>query len=171
MGKKEEFAVTRRQQFSQTAANQRAGDSAKLKQPQKILDNFRVEQNGREIRVVDSDGSTYSGQIERLTAADTRNVLKGQESAAAARGASAEKAEGQDEQPNNEFHFRALGVNSRLQKSVVFEGNYIMTTPLPGKDLEAAGAKSDGQSARIVGTAKVSGERAVTVDAVTVPSR
>lgn len=172
--RKDEIAANLTQQFSQSAANKLLGSNAKLKRVAKILDNFQVEQNGHDFRVVDDDGSTYSGRIERLTANDTRNLPKEKQSYTdqTAGGATAGQAKAAEEAPQNEFYFRARGFNSSLQKSLVFEGNYIVTAPPPRKNLGAAGAKSDEQlPARIVGTAKVSGEPSIPVDAATVPSK
>jgi hypothetical protein len=163
------------QQFSQSTANKMAASSARLQNAPKLLDNFQVEQNGRDIRVVDDDGSTYAGRIEPLTANDTRNYLKEKQSyaapAAPAARAVAKRAAPAEQAPNNEFYFRASGYNASLKKSVVFEGNYIVTAP-PAKDQNAAADKNaEQQAARIVGTAKVPGEPPVPIDAVTVPAK
>jgi hypothetical protein len=162
------------QQFSQSAANKMLGSRAKLQKAPKVLDNFQVEQNGRDFRVVDDDGSTYAGRIEPLTANDTRNYPKEKQAYAAAPAvpaASAKRAAVAEQAPNNEFYFHASGYNASLKKSLVFEGNYIVTAT-PGKDLNAAAEKNAAQqAARIVGTAKVSGEPPVQVDAVAVPAK
>jgi hypothetical protein len=162
-----------RQQFSQSAGSKMADSSVKLQKAQKLLDNFQVEQNGRDIRVVDDDGSTYAGRIEPLTANDTRNYLKERQTDAAptAPAPGAKQAAVAEQAPNNEFYFRASGYNASLKKSVVFEGNYIAAAP-PGKNQNAAAEKDAAQQpARIVGTAKVPGEAAVPVDAVAVPAK
>ena len=52
------------QQFSQTTRGQTLRNNVNVKQSVNILENFQVEQNGREIRVVDADGSTYVGKFE-----------------------------------------------------------------------------------------------------------
>ena len=45
-----------RQQFSQTSANEVFRRDVKLQQAANVLNNFQVEQDGRQIRVVDADG-------------------------------------------------------------------------------------------------------------------
>jgi hypothetical protein len=161
------------QEFSQSAGSRMTGSSAKLQKARKILDNFQVEQNGRDFRVVDDDGSTYAGRIEPLTPNDTRNYLKEKQTyaAPAAPAAAAKRAAVAEQGPNNEFYFRASGYNASLKKSVVFEGNYIVAAP-PGKNQDAAAERNAEQlAARIVGTAKVLGEPPVQVDAVAVPAK
>jgi len=160
------------QEFSQSAGNKMTGSNAKMQKARKLLDNFQVEQNGRDFRVVDDDGSTYAGRIEPLTPNDTRNYLKEKQTyVAPAAPAAAAKRAVTEPAPNNEFYFRASGYNANLKKSVVFEGNYIVTAP-PRKDQDAAADRNVEQlAARIVGTAKVPGEPPIQVDAVAVPAK
>ncbi len=61
-----------RQQFSKNAANQ--AFRSKLKQTANILNEFQVEQTDHEIRLVDADGSTYSGKLEPLAQNDARSI-------------------------------------------------------------------------------------------------
>jgi hypothetical protein len=154
------------QQFSQTARGQALRSNAKLKQAANVLNTFQVEQDGRQIRVVDADGSTYTGKLEAVVqnAARSLSRVEATTTAPAARAAS---ERGKDSPSNeNEFYFRATGYNGSLKKNVVFEGNYIAPPPTPQK---AADSKKDEQApARIVGTAKVAGESPVEVDAIAV---
>lgn len=167
LARKRDGMANFRQQFSQSGANRMTGRVVKPQEAPKILDNFQVEQNGRDFRVVDDDGSTYAGQIERLTANDTRNLLQEKRSPAVP---AAKQAGGADEAPNNEFYFRASGYNASLQKSLVFEGNYILTAAPAGKDRDSAAEPGVAQlAARILGTATVPGEPPIKVDAVAVP--
>ena len=162
-----------KQQFSQATAKERSETAAQKKQAT-ILDNFQVEQNGRDIRVVDDDGSTYTGQIERLSANDGRNVSREKRSynAPAAQEVNADQAKAKEGETNNEFYFSARGFNSSLKKAVVFEGNYIAGETAARKDADVAEGKFEGQQgARIVGTAKVPGEPSVAIDAVAVPPK
>src|SRR4030095_8194110 len=77
LGQKQKMeGATVRQQFSQTSANQTFRRDAKLQQAANVLNNFQVEQDGRQIRIVDADGSTYTGKIERLSQSDARNLEK-----------------------------------------------------------------------------------------------
>jgi hypothetical protein len=168
-----------KQQFSQSAANKMTAGAAQRAQTPKLLDNFQVEQNGRDIRVVDGDGSTYEGQIEQLGRTDARNLVKAKTRDAAPAAPAAHekrpataKERSAGEMPNDGFYFRASGYNASLKKSVVFEGNYIVDSPPAAKDRAALADKSEPQlKARIIGTAKVSGEPPVPVEAVSVPAK
>ncbi len=149
-------AVNQQQQFSQTARGQELRD--KSGPTTRILDNFQVQQDGHAIQLVDADGSTYTGKFEAAAESNARRMMK------------LKTAETPALPPNNELSFRASGFNNSLQKRVVFEGNYI---PLPAEEKDAsAGAKKSENakqaSARIVGTAKISGEAPIEVDAASV---
>ena len=66
-----------RQRFSQNVAGNIAGrDNAKLKQRANLLNTFDVQQEGDRIRVVDEDGSTYTGKLEQLAQTDSRSLRK-----------------------------------------------------------------------------------------------
>ena len=151
-----------KQQFSQTLARQAFRANAKVKLAANILNTFQIEQEGDQIRVVDADGSTYTGKIEPIS----RDKLKG--GRAAERAA---KPTNEAEAVSNQFYFRATGYNGSLKKSLVFEANYIAAATPQQKAPLAAGAK--GQQplpARIFGAAKINGEAPVSVDAISVPA-
>src|SRR5205814_783592 len=156
-----------RQQFSQNSANQ--GFRSKSKQTLNILNEFQVEQTDHEIRVVDADGSAYSGKLEPLAKNDARSVFNQKQNYTAptsrAAGSFDDKA-----QAANEFYFRATGYNSSLKKRLVFEGNYIASSVSAQKKVAKAEAEErDEQSpARITGTAKIRGESPVQIDAIAV---
>ena len=157
-----------RQQFSQNAANQ--AFRSKPKQTLNILNEFQVEQTDHEIRVVDADGSTYSGKLEPLAQNDARSVFNQKQNytapASRAAGSFDDKA-----QAANEFYFRATGYNSSLKKRLVFEGNYI-ASPVGQKKMAKAKAEAEERDeqipARITGTAKIRGESPVQIDAIAV---
>src|SRR5438477_2668632 len=157
-----------RQQFSKDAANQ--AFRGKLKQTASILNEFHVEQSDHEIRLVDADGSTYSGKLEPLAQNDARSIYN-QRKNPLSRAAPTfdEKAQS----ANAEYYFRATGYNPSLKKSLVFEGNYI--APLGVAQKKGAKAKTESEerdeeaSARIAGVVKVHGESPVQIDAVAVP--
>jgi hypothetical protein len=157
-----------RQQSSQNAANQ--AFRSKLKQTLNILNEFQVEQTDHEIRVVDADGSTYSGKLEPLAQNDVRSVFNQKQnySAPSSRAVASlyDKA-----QSATEFYFRATGYNSSLKKSLVFEGNYIASSLVQKKVTKAkteAEERDEQAPARITGTAKIRGESPVQIDAVAV---
>src|SRR6266480_1173323 len=158
-----------RQQFSKDATNQ--AFRSKLKQTANILNEFQVEQSDHEIRLVDADGSTYSGKLESLAQNDARSIYNQKKNAPFSKGARAfdEKAQS----ANAEYYFRATGYNTSLKKSLVFEGNYIAPLGVAQKKVAKAKTKSEERdeeaSARITGVAKVHGESPVQIDAVAVP--
>ncbi len=151
------------QQFSQSL---RAGARAsKLKQAINVLNTFQVQQNGDQIRVVDADGSTYTGKIEPATDA-MRQAFKDKEV-----GRLAERSERDRprQDNNNQFYFRASGYNTSLKKPIVIEANYIAIPARAQVPNESATANQQQLPARIVGTAKVNGESPIEVDAASIP--
>ncbi|MGZ5002341.1 MAG: hypothetical protein ACXWBM_04035 [Chthoniobacterales bacterium] len=169
------FAQTRqaetanvRQRFSQNVSGQIAGREDKSKQRANLLNTFDVQQEGNRIRVVDEDGSTYTGKLEQIAQSDSRSLSQKKEQNLAARSAAAFKRG--EESESNEYFFRAAGFNSSLKKNVVFEANYIATPTakdqIPGE--KRSQTEQQQAPARIVGTARVAGEAPVEVDAVSV---
>ena len=159
-----------RQQFSQASANR----DSKLQQAANVLNNFQVEQDGRQIRVVDADGSTYTGKIERLSQNDTRNLSKEKQNYAArfAQVAAAAPTKDADGSTSDEFYFHATGYSGSLKKSLIFEGNYIVTaSPRQKASDDLTSRSGEEMRARIVGTAKIHGEPPVPVDAGPRPER
>jgi hypothetical protein len=158
-----------RQQFSKDAANQEF--RSKLKQTANILNEFQVEQSDHEIRLVDADGSTYSGKLEPLAQNDARSVYNQKKNYNASR--AAPTFDEKTQSATAEYYFRVTGYNTSLKKSLVVEGNYIV--PLAVAQKKVAKAKTEAEepdeaaSARITGVAKVHGEFPVQIDAVAVP--
>lgn len=146
-----------------------ARGDARLKQPTNILNTFDVQREGDKIRVVDEDGSTYTGKLEQITQNDRRSLAqKNQQQNFAAQSATATKPTGANE--SNEYVFRAAGFNSSLKKNIVFEANYV-ATPAENQQNTASkeGRRNEQNQSRIVGTARISGEPPVEIDAVSVP--
>jgi hypothetical protein len=158
-----------RQQSSQNTANQ--AFRSKLRQTINILNEFQVEQTDHEIRLVDADGSTYSGKLEPLTQNDARSVLNQKRNYAAPSSRAAVSSDDKAQSANAEFYFRATGYNSSLKKPLVFEGNYIASSVAEKKMAKAKGEveeRDEQAPARITGTAKIHGESPVQIDAVAV---
>jgi hypothetical protein len=160
-----------RQQFSKDAGNQ--AFRSKLKQTANILNEFQVEQSDHEIRLVDADGSTYSGKLEPLAQSDARSIYNQKKNYGAPLSRAAPIFDEKAQSANAEYYFRATGYNTSLKKSLVFEGNYI--APLAVAQKKVAKAKTESEerdqetSARITGVAKVHGESPVQIDAIAVP--
>ena len=145
------------QRFAQQNAAQNFRNTVQRRQVANILTNFEVQQEGNEIRLVDSDGSTYTGRLEQTEKLKERAAKRSDRSEDAKAGAVATR-------------FRATGFNMSLRKSLVFEGNYSQTpeeekSPNDSTKSEARRV----EAARIVGTARVAGEPPVEVDARPVP--
>jgi hypothetical protein len=159
-----------RQQFSQNPAEQ--AFRSKPKQKLNILNEFQVEQTDHEIRVVDADGSTYSGKLEPLSQNDERSIFNQKRNYAAPSSPASASFDDKAQAANTEFYFRAAGYNSSLKKRVVFEGNYIASSSAAQK--KAAEAKAEAEErdeqtrARITGTAKIPGESPLQIDAIAV---
>ena len=131
-----------------------------------VLNTFQIQQNGDQIRVVDADGSTYTGKIAPATQGAAHQASKDQERESLA--TRSERALPQQDN-TNQFYFRATGYNTSLKKPVVFEGNYIATPSQSKMPNEGAAANAQQLSAHIVGTAKLNGESPIEVDASSVP--
>jgi hypothetical protein len=157
-----------RQQFSKNTSDQ--AFRGKPKQTLNILNEFQVEQTDREIRVVDGDGSTYSGRLEPLAKNDPRSIFNQKRNYAAPSSRAPASFDDKAQAANAEFYFRATGYNSSLKKRVVFEGNYIASSAAAQKKAaEAKAEERDEQTrARITGTAKIPGESPLQIDAIAV---
>lgn len=99
---------------------------------------FQLEQTGNQLRVIDSDGSTYSGTISPPAMGayyETKVELKGGpvKKASNAPDASALSTPANDNyQPGQNYIFRVTGTNRTLKQPVVFAGNlFILTNALP----------------------------------------
>ena len=154
----------------QTAVQSFRNNAQQASRATNILNTFQVEQQGNEIRVLDADGSTYTGKIEQ--------VAKGAEldSGIAARRGFAKQALKYTAKSVNEknsdisqSYFRATGYNVSLKRRLVFEGNYAAPSPqqrtMDGSN-DRQRAEQGGDRARIVGTVRVNGEAPVEVDAI-----
>ena len=157
-----------RQQSSQNAANQ--AFRTKTKQSLNILNEFQVEQTDHEIRVVDADGSTYSGKLEPLPQNDARSIFNQKRNYAAPSSRATTSFDDKAQAANSEFYFRATGYNSSLKKRLVFEGNYIApSVSAQEKAAKAEAGERDEQiPARITGTVKIRGASPVQIDAIAV---
>jgi hypothetical protein len=158
------------QKFSQQSAVQSFRNNAQVTRAANVLNTFQVQQEGSEIRVLDADGSTYTGKIEQLAKSgelDSRTTAR--RDAAKKKESYAAKAAGESELAAPQSYFRASGYNVSLKKTLVFEGNYAapptqQAAMATSNDRERAESSSD--RARIVGTVRVNGEAPVEVDAI-----
>jgi hypothetical protein len=157
-------------QFSQQSAVQSFRNNAQVNRAANVLNTFQVQQQGNEIRVVDADGSTYTGKIEQLaknTGLDS-GITARRDAAKQTRSYGAKSA-GETEPATPESYFRATGYNVSLKKRVVFEANYAAPPaqqPAKATSNDRERAEQVRDRARIVGTVRVNGEAPVEVDAI-----
>jgi hypothetical protein len=103
-----------------------------------VLASFQVEQAGRVLRIVDSDGSVYTGYLQMAGATRRQPALKAEAPAAArasrALGALLEEKPAPsvdaDHPAAPTYYFRVAGTNRSLQAKVVFTGNLLPATNL-----------------------------------------
>jgi hypothetical protein len=158
------------QQFSEQSAAQSFRSTAQVSRAANVLTAFQVQQQGSDIRVVDADGSTYTGKIEQSAKnAELDSRMTARRAAAKQTQRYAAKAVGENESAAAQSYFRATGYNMSLKKTVVFEGNY--AAPPPQQPAVATSndrqqAQSSRDRAHIVGTVRVNGEAPVEVDAI-----
>jgi hypothetical protein len=101
-----------------------------------VLASFEVEQAGPELRIVDGDGSVYSGYVQLADAARRRLAASGEASAVtraphAMGGVLEEKSAASreaDQPAPPAYFFRVAGTNRSLHKKVVFTGNLMAAT-------------------------------------------
>jgi hypothetical protein len=158
------------QQFFQHSGIQSFRNKAQVSRAANVLNTFQVQQEGIEIRVLDADGSTYTGKIEQLSkSAELDSRITARRDAAKQTRSYAAKAAPENESAAPQSHFRATGYNVSLKKRLVFEGNYAAPTAQQPATVTANDKERSEQSrdqARIVGTVRVNGEAPVEVDAI-----
>jgi hypothetical protein len=156
------------QQFSQQSSVQSFRNKAHVSQSANVLNTFQVQQQGNEIRVLDADGSTYTGKIEQLAKnAQLDSRMTAKRDAAKQTRSYAAKAVPEKELVPLQSYFRATGFNVSLKKTLVFEGNY--AEPPARQQATANYRERSDQNhdrARIVGTVRVNGEAPIEMDAV-----
>jgi hypothetical protein len=113
---------------SETPSTRRRADApaGATATPAPVLSSFRVEQSGNNLKVVDGDGSVYTGSVQIAqqeppadhTFAAAKNGLV---SAARAAKPSAAPA-------RQSYFFRVAGTNRNLNENVIFSGNFVPFT-------------------------------------------
>ena len=158
------------QQFSQQSGIQSFRNKAQVSQSTNVLNTFQVEQQGNEIRVLDADGSTYTGRIEqgaKSVELESRTTARRDFAKQAPKYAA--KAVSENKSSVAQSSFRATGYNISLKRTLVFEGSYAAPpAQQPAKSTfnDKERAESSRDQARIVGTVRVNGEAPVEVDAI-----
>jgi hypothetical protein len=157
-------------QFSQQSGAQSFRNNAQVSRAANVLNTFQVQQEGNEIRVVDADGSTYTGKIEQSAkGAELDSRIAARRDLAKQKPGYAAKSVDENKPAIPQSYFRATGYNVSLKKTLVFEGNY--EAPPPQQSTTAASndrqrTEQSSDRARIVGTVRVNGDAPVEVDAI-----
>lgn len=98
-----------------------------------VLGSFQMEQNGPELRIVDADGSVYSGYVKAADTSRPAQAIK-EEAAASAPATRAPKQTLEDRSAARldsgqavvkAYFFRVTGASRSLNKKVVFTGNLL----------------------------------------------
>jgi hypothetical protein len=126
------------QRFTQvaTAPKAKTGSPRKSAPAQNLLASFQVEQNGGDLRILDQDGSVYSGYIQagetlrrlRSTTATPEPASDARlyKSAEASSPQTSANPQRQDQALKNYF-FRVAGTNRTFKQQVVFSGSFFPT--------------------------------------------
>jgi hypothetical protein len=158
------------QQFSQHSGIQSFRNKTQVSRAANVLNTFQVQQEGIEIRVLDADGSTYTGKIEQSAkGAELDSRITARRDAAKQTRRYAAKAAPENESAAPQSYFRATGYNVSLKKRLVFEGNYAAPPaqqPAKATSNDRERSEQSRDQARIVGTVRVNGEAPIEVDAI-----
>jgi hypothetical protein len=103
-----------------------------------VLASFQVQQAGKELRIVDGDGSVYRGYVQIADASRRQRSanVEAPEAAPASRALGAVLGENRaasldaDQPASQTYSFRVAGTNRSLNEKVVFTGNLLATTNL-----------------------------------------
>ncbi|MEK7779917.1 MAG: hypothetical protein AAB370_00280 [Verrucomicrobiota bacterium] len=142
------------QQFSNTATDPRKRDARYYSAPATpVLTNFRVEQMGRDVRVVDGDGSIYRGVVDeentiykQMVERQNLNLSNSYEKKFQFQTPKLADAQSAPKQPATAFYlYRVEGTNRSLNQNVVFTWNFVATNALVAGNLDykAAAQKLD----------------------------
>jgi hypothetical protein len=104
------------------AARRRATETVNGSSP--VLLSFRVEQTGNTMRVVDSDGSVYTGAVQVAQQASTTRATPPKNAPALAQAARTPAPS----QAAQNYFFRVAGTNHNLKQNVIFSGNFVPLT-------------------------------------------
>jgi hypothetical protein len=148
-----------------------------------VLTNFAVEQNGGQMRVVDSDGSVYDGYLE--IAAAPAVTLSGKPALAGQTLAKDVTDKEKTFEGSGNYFFRVAGTNRSLKQNVVFTGNFVNLTNsaslLPASGATALGGRSQAettpavmqqlplQNSFINGTIQINNNREIPIQATPSP--
>ena len=136
------------QAFSNLSAEQMAEkkyDNRARKLTPPVLVNFKVEQAGRDLRVVDGDGSVYNGVVNEENTLYKQMIERHEQKLATANNsrfnfqtpklAEAIAPAKQQQQDGDYYLYRVEGTNRTLNQNVVFTWNFVDTNALANGNL------------------------------------
>jgi len=170
--------------FRQSDSRARLRENKNSPPPPPVMTTFRFEQVGAGVRIIDEDGSVYTGQITGATPAKPAVELQAQ----AIRDEKAPKEKGADTDasrsksaalesrqkavaPEQNVLFRVQGTNRTTQQRVEFEGNLVLPmAPRAGQQLnfQAIPLPAQLQRGRIEGRAFI-GRQQIEIRAIAAP--
>jgi hypothetical protein len=150
------------QRFVQMEAGEKSKAAVfdKVSPAKTVLASFELEQVGREVRIVDGDGSVYTGYTQlqdgavRLRSANAETPARGAAGLRAADGKLEPKTPALSDaevQVGQNYFFRVTGTNRTLNQSVVFTGYLTNAT-------EATAVNGVTNSLRLIGGAGGAGK-------------
>ena len=161
--------LTQTQQFTQVSALSPAASGGVLSSrakktdasPTGVLNNFLVEQTGDRLRIIDADGSPYTGTIGRRDVSAGESARRTAAPAAASGGPVIGGA--------SAYFFRVQGTNRSQQQLVRFSGELVPT--LSARPAGVAGAPLPGTNAflqqfQMQGRARIGDTREIQINAV-----
>jgi hypothetical protein len=116
------------QRFTQVSANVQKFFKATASPPIALLTNFEVEQTGNELRVIDQDGSVYTGSVrEGLSVAASSAVDETLRQGSERRIRPSGRADADPQKLINprSYSFTVTGTNRSLNENVVFTGAFL----------------------------------------------
>jgi hypothetical protein len=156
-------------------------DSAGTKKTSQILSLFRIEQNGQELRVIDSDDSVYSGPIQDTTSTSAMKSLSQASGAAVPIPANSHlaSADGGPQQAVSQQRglvqaFQVIGTNRSSNQRVVFSGTLsgntnfvdeIRNNVIAGRAFQASITNQNLDSLRLIGNAVIGAGQAIPIEA------
>lgn len=141
-------AATERLRFVQTETKAKAALTDRTSSPATVLSSFQIEQTGTGLRIIDGDGSVYTGSFQAMDSGATSYRATAQ-SAVAARAPRLAEAKSfapiaapdtQRAQTWSNYFFRVVGTNHTLNQRIVFTGNLVCPAnfPMPKTDASSS---------------------------------
>jgi hypothetical protein len=167
------------QQFNRVDISGRRSAAGAPATPSTLLTSFRVEQNGNDMKVVDADGSVYTGSVQIAQQEPSGVTI----ASATPQNTPASRLLRTTSPPPQNYFFRVAGTNRSSQQNIVFSGNFVpFTNYQPATNIRAFGGFGGGaaptaglpvearlSNSQINGTITVDDQKAVNV--IATPAR